>query len=81
MVNRKPAIPNRQEFNPVTDHKRRRWQSLRPRRPMTVWGLLMWLLIALLLYLLITYIFLPWYRPLPTDIPPGPTVSLAWRIL
>ena len=49
----------------------RRWR-FRARRPTSLWGWLLWLLIALLFYLLISYVLVPWwYRPVPTDLPPA----------
>lgn len=40
-------------------------------RPSTVWGWLLWLLIAVLFVLLVSYVLVPWwYAPVPTDIPP-----------
>jgi hypothetical protein len=48
------------------DRKARRF-----RRPSTVWGWLVWLLIALLFFLMISYVLVPWwYQPVPSDIPP-----------
>ncbi len=69
----------RQESH-VTETQARRWRSIRPRRPRSLWGWLLWLLIALLFYLLITYVLVPrWYRPLPTDIPPAAPNSNSRR--
>jgi ABC-type Fe3+ transport system permease subunit len=56
----------------VSEAQARRWRSIRPRRPTSLWGWLLWLLIALLFYLLISYVLVPWwYRPVPTDTPPA----------
>ncbi len=53
----------------------RRWR-FRSLRPTSLWGWLLWVLIALLFYLLISYVLVPWwYRPVPTDIPPAPSNS------
>jgi len=61
----------RQESH-VTEAQLYRWRTIRPRRPTSLWGWLLLLLIALLFYLLISYVLVPWwYRPLPTDIPPA----------
>ena len=78
MVSRDSTMPKRQDGNPAPDQQMRRWETLRPRRPVTLWGWLVWLLIVLLLYLLVSYVVLPWwFRPLPTDIPPSPPVKIA----
>ena len=78
MVSRDSTIPKRQEVNTAPDKQLRRWQTLRPRRPVTFWRWLMWVLIVLLLFLLVSYVLLPWwFRPLPTDIPPTPPVNVA----
>jgi hypothetical protein len=61
----------RQESH-VTEAQLYRWRTIRSRRPTSLWGWLLLLLIALLFYLLISYVLAPWwYRPLPTDIPPA----------
>ena len=53
----------------------RTWRS-RAGWPTSLWGWLLWVLIALLLYLLISYVLVPWgYRPVPTDIPTAPSNS------
>jgi hypothetical protein len=50
----------------------RGWRSIRPRRPTSVLGWLMWLLVVLVFYLLISNVLVPWwYRPVPTNIPPA----------
>ena len=49
----------------------RDWRAYRPRRPRSIWGWLLWVLIILLFYLLISYLLVPWwYRSVPTDVPP-----------
>lgn len=72
MLNRNETTEERQETVPATDERRRRLRALRPRRPTSVWGWLLWLLVLLLFYLLIFYVLIPWYQPVPTDIPPVP---------
>jgi hypothetical protein len=62
----------RQETVPAADERRRRLRALRPRRPKSIWGWLLWLLVLFLFYLLIFYVLIPWYQPVPTDIPPIP---------
>jgi len=61
----------RQEVVPATRERRRGWHTLRPRRPKSIWGWLLWLLVVLLFYLLIFYLLIPWYQPVPTDVPPA----------
>jgi ABC-type Fe3+ transport system permease subunit len=69
----------RQESN-VSQAQARRWQKIRPRRPTSLWGWLLWLLIALLFYLLISYVLVPWwYTPVPTDLPPATPNSNSRR--
>ena len=69
----------RQESN-VTEAQVRRRRTIRPRRPTSLLGWLLLLLIALLFYLLISYLLVPWwYRPLPTDIPPATPNTNARR--
>jgi cell division septal protein FtsQ len=69
----------RQESN-VTEAQVRRRRTIRPRRPTSLLGWLLLLLIALLFYLLISYLLVPWwYRPLPTDIPPATPNTHARR--
>lgn len=55
-----------------------RQRTIRARRPTSLLGWLLLLLIALLFYLLLSYVLVPWwYRPLPTDIPPATPNSNA----
>lgn len=49
------------------DQGRRRLHALRPRRPSSILGWIMWLLIALLFFFLISEVIAPWlYTPVPT---------------
>lgn len=65
------AVPERQDSQ-LSVTEAGRWRRIRPRRPASLWGWLLWLLIGLLFYLLISYVLVPWwYRPVPTDIPPA----------
>ena len=70
MSNRHHINQVRPEVVPPADPHRRSWRALRPRRPTSVWGWLVWVLFVLLLYLLIAYVLIPWYQPVPTDVPP-----------
>jgi ABC-type Fe3+ transport system permease subunit len=68
-----------QESN-VSEAQARRWRKIRPRRPTSLWGWLLWLLIVLLCYLLISSVLVPWwYSPVPTDIPPATPNSNSRR--
>jgi hypothetical protein len=78
MSNRNDTTGDRQQITPATDERGRRWRALRPRRPTSVWGWLLWLLVVLLFYLLIFYVLIPWYQPVPTDVPP-PTLNSNTR--
>ena len=60
----------RPEVDAASEPRPRSWRTLRPRRPTSVWGWLIWVLFVLLLYLLIAYVLVPWYQPVPTDVPP-----------
>lgn len=47
-----------------------------PRRPSSVWVLLLWLLVAALFYALISYGLVHWWqKPVPTDLPPPPSTT------
>src|SRR5213593_3663312 len=71
MSSRDDSPLERPESN-FTETPVRRWRTIRPRRPASLLGWLLLLLIALLSYLLISYVLVPWwYRPVPTDIPPA----------
>ena len=55
----------------ATNQRLSTWRSIRPRRPSSVWGWIVWLVFALLFYLIISYVLVPWwYKPVPTDVPP-----------
>ena len=59
---------------PMLDRKERGRRSFRPRRPSSIWGWLLWLLVVVLLYLLISYGLVNWWhKPVPTDLPPPPS--------
>lgn len=71
MSSRDDPAPERQDSQ-VSVTEARRWRRIRPGSPTSLWGWLLWLLIALFFYLLISYVLVPWwYRPVPTDIPPA----------
>jgi len=60
--------------NPMLDSKERGRRSFRPRRPSSIWGWLLWLLVAVLFYLFISYGLMNWWqKPVPTDLPPTPS--------
>jgi hypothetical protein len=48
------------------------WRTIRPRRPVTIWGWLLWLLVVVFFYVILSYVIVPWYRPVPTDVPLTP---------
>jgi polyferredoxin len=73
MLNRNSTTEERRQIAPAADERGRRRRALRPRRPRSIWGWLLWLLVVLLFYLLIFYVLIPWYQPVPTDIPPVPS--------
>lgn len=51
-------------------------RSIWPSRPTSLWGWLLWLIIALLFFLLISYVIVPWwYQPVPTSPPAAPSNS------
>lgn len=60
----------RPEVVSAADQRQRGWRIIRPRRPTSAWGWLILVVFVLLLYLLIAYVLIPWYRPVPTDVPP-----------
>jgi len=70
MSSRNDTTEGRPEAVPAPDERRRRWRTFRPRRPKSVWGWFLWLLVVLLFYLLIFYVLIPWFQPMPTDVPP-----------
>jgi len=79
MSSRNDSASERQESH-ITETQVRRQSTVRPRRPTSLLGWLLLLLIALLFYLLLSYVLVPWwYRPLPTDIPPATPNSNARR--
>jgi hypothetical protein len=78
-MSRHNSAHSQDEAAPVADGRQRRWHVLRPRRPTSVWGWLLWLLVVLLFYLLIFYVLVPWYQPAPTDVPPLPPNSSPGR--
>jgi hypothetical protein len=72
MTGRDDAIWNRQSIDATASRRR----SLRPRRPTSAWGWLLWLFAVVLFYLLISYVLVHWwYRPVPTDAPVTPPNS------
>ncbi|MFL6277606.1 MAG: hypothetical protein ACJ74G_20670 [Blastocatellia bacterium] len=68
------------EAGHAVDQNRRRWGSLRPRHPASVWGWLIWVLFVLFLYLFVAYVLVPWYQPVPTDVPPPVPNSNTRRV-
>jgi polyferredoxin len=70
MLSGNDTTDERREVVPAADERRRRWGTLRPRRPKSIWGWLLWLIVMLLFYLLVFYVLIPWYQPVPTDVPP-----------
>jgi ABC-type Fe3+ transport system permease subunit len=56
----------------VSAGQARRKRLIRLGRPRSMYGWLLWLLVALTFFLLISYVLIPWwYRPVPADIPPA----------
>ena len=59
---------------PMLNSKARGRRSFRPRRPSSIWGWLLWFLVAVLFYLFISYGLMNWWqKPGPTDLPPTPS--------
>ena len=71
------AVSAAKDTAATTGRRSRAWPLLRVRRPMSLTGWLLWLLVALLFCLIISYaVTVWWYRPVPTDIPPaGPDIN------
>jgi hypothetical protein len=68
--------PMTEAVNPTLISKERGRRSFRPRRPSSIWGWLLWLLVAVLFYLCISYGVVNWWqKPIPTDVPPVPSNS------
>ena len=73
MSSRDNPMWNSEEAIRAPDRQRR---AFRPRRPTSVWGWLLWLLVVVLFYLLISYVLAHWwYKPIPADAPVTPPNS------
>ena len=71
MLNQNKATEERRGMPPTADG--RRWRALRPRRPKSIWGWLLWALVVLLFLFIIMRIVTPWwYAPAPTTPPVVP---------